>query len=68
MSDKEANNVYSIPYYSAAVLTPIFGGVIDKFGKRTLFLIICGGLLIFVNLLFYFITCEEKCMGLPIFG
>lgn len=32
MTDSHANNIYSIPYYSAAVLTPVFGGLIDKFG------------------------------------
>ena len=70
MSDNESNNIYSIPYYCAAVLTPIFGFGIDKLGKRTLLLILCGFLLVLVNAMFLLMKCEgnESCIAFPILG
>ncbi|CAD8150885.1 unnamed protein product [Paramecium octaurelia] len=70
MNSSQANNVYSIPYYSAALFTPIFGFVIDKFGRRTHLLVLCGGLLVLVNVIFISITCDQQevCLTAPILG
>lgn len=35
-----AGKVYSIPYFMSAFLTPLLGFMIDKMGKRALFIII----------------------------
>jgi MFS family permease len=70
MSGTEASNIYSIPYYCAAVMTPIFGFGIDKFGRRTLLLILCGFLLVLVNAMFFFMKCDsnDSCLASPIIG
>jgi len=35
-----AGKIYSIPYFMSAFLTPVLGFMIDKIGKRALFIII----------------------------
>ena len=52
--DKDyANQIYSIPFYCAALLTPAFGLLIDRYGRRTLLLIVSSILLFVVNLAYY---------------
>ena len=66
-----ATAYYSIPYFSAAIGTPIFGYGIDYFGKRTHLLILSGILICFVNVWFIFYPkCEdpEGCSVGPIIG
>ena len=69
--DKDyANQIYSIPFYSAALLTPVFGLLIDRYGRRTLLLIISSILLFVVNLAYYLddkqCSPNDPCYMLPI--
>jgi MFS family permease len=50
----QANTIMSIPYFMAASLLPIFGGLVDKYGKRALVLFLVPILLLIVHLLMGF--------------
>ena len=63
-----ATTFYSIPFYMAAFVTPLIGIGIDRFGHRTLMLIVSGIILTLVNLMYYFAPeCEgtESCYFYP---
>ena len=69
--DKEyANQIYSIPFYCGALLTPVFGLSIDRYGRRTLLLIVSSILLFLVNLAYYLYNKEcsqaAPCYVLPL--
>ncbi|CAD8104530.1 unnamed protein product [Paramecium sonneborni] len=46
LKDQDATFFYSLPYYISAIITPIFGGFVDKIGKRPLIILISGILLL----------------------
>jgi hypothetical protein len=61
--------MYQIPYYMGAVFTPIMGILIDKIGKRPLFLITSSCLITFVDIWYLAMpTSETRDYLVPIIG
>lgn len=61
--------MYNIPYYMGAIFTPFMGFLIDRVGRRPMFLIISGVLIFFVDTWYLFLpTCSEACLIYPIIG
>eukprot|EP01084_Bolivina_argentea_P000514 963_1 len=64
----EANNVKAIPFWIAAIFTPIQGFICDYYGKRMPFMITSGFCFLFGNLFVCFIGNAIRSDGLLIFG
>ena len=67
-----AGNLVSIPYFQAAVITPMFGTLIDRLGKRGFFMILSSLLAIGVHFFWFALPGCERCwlsvVPLIIFG
>ena len=61
-SQQTAGNVLLIPYFFSALISALLGYLIDKFGKRRIFILITTLIYIAVHVLFAFLpNCNSEC-------